>query len=62
MKIASFTYQDHTRIGVVIGDEIVDLSKALPSLPTDMITFIEQGDSAIEAASQAAGNGSHRKS
>ncbi len=47
MKLATFTYQNQTRIGAVIENQIVDgLGDA--SLPTDMIEFLEQGDSALQ--------------
>jgi len=47
MKLATFTYQNQTRIGAVIENQIVDgLSDA--SFPTDMIEFLEQGDSALQ--------------
>ena len=46
MKLATFTYQNQTRIGAVIENQIVDgLGDA--SLPTNMIEFLEQGDSAL---------------
>ncbi len=54
MKLATFTHQGKTRIGVVKGDAIVDLSAAAPSLPTEMIGFLEAGDAAMDAARKAA--------
>ena len=33
MKLATFTHSGTTRIGVVDGDEVVDLSAAAPELP-----------------------------
>lgn len=45
MKLATFTYQNQTRIGAVVDNEIVD-GLANSSLPTDMITFLEQGETA----------------
>ena len=47
MKLATFTYQNQTRIGAVIENQIVD-GLADASLPTDMIEFLEQGDSALQ--------------
>lgn len=46
MKLATFTYQNQTRIGVVIENQIVD-GRGDATLPTDMIEFLEQGDSAL---------------
>ena len=47
MKLATFTYQNQTRIGAVIENQIVD-GLADASLPTNMIEFLEQGDSALQ--------------
>jgi 2-keto-4-pentenoate hydratase/2-oxohepta-3-ene-1,7-dioic acid hydratase in catechol pathway len=47
MKLATFTYQNQTRIGAVVENHIVD-GLADASLPTDMIEFLEQGDSALQ--------------
>jgi 2-keto-4-pentenoate hydratase/2-oxohepta-3-ene-1,7-dioic acid hydratase in catechol pathway len=47
MKLATFTYQNQTRIGAVIENQIVD-GLADENLPTDMIAFLEQGDSALQ--------------
>ncbi|MEP0070143.1 fumarylacetoacetate hydrolase family protein [Pyruvatibacter sp.] len=53
MKLATFTYGGTTRIGKVVDDKIIDLSKAAPSLPTDMISFLAAGDAAMAAAQKA---------
>ena len=57
MKLATFTHAGATRIGVVDGDEIVDLSVAAPDLPREMIAFLEAGAGAMEAARAAVGEG-----
>lgn len=54
MKLATFTHGGSTRLGVVIGDEIVDLAAAVPSLPRDMIAFLAAGAPALDAARRAA--------
>jgi 2-keto-4-pentenoate hydratase/2-oxohepta-3-ene-1,7-dioic acid hydratase in catechol pathway len=56
MKLATFTHQGVTRIGVVNGDAIVDLAVAAPELPREMIAFLEAGTEALERARQAAAN------
>lgn len=56
MKLATFTYQGVTRIGVVNGDAIVDLAAAAPQLPREMISFLEAGAEAIELARKATAN------
>lgn len=53
MKLATFTHGGATRIGKVVDDKIIDLSKADPSLPTDMISFLAAGDAAMAAAQKA---------
>jgi len=57
MKLATFTHAGATRIGVVDGDEVVDLSAAAPELPQEMIAFLEAGPEAMEAARAAMGTG-----
>jgi 2-keto-4-pentenoate hydratase/2-oxohepta-3-ene-1,7-dioic acid hydratase in catechol pathway len=57
MKLATFTHAGATRIGVVDGDEMVDLSVAAPELPQEMIAFLEAGPEAMEEARAALGNG-----
>ena len=47
MKLATFTHQNQTRIGAVVENQIVD-GLADATLPTDMIAFLEQGDSALQ--------------
>lgn len=54
MKLATFTQAGSTRIGVVDGEAIVDLSAAAPSLPTEMCAFLAAGADALAAARQAA--------
>ncbi|MBW2235573.1 MAG: fumarylacetoacetate hydrolase family protein [Deltaproteobacteria bacterium] len=53
MKLATFTQDDVTRIGVVDGDAIVDLAAAAPDLPRDMLGFLEAGSKALHAARAA---------
>jgi 2-keto-4-pentenoate hydratase/2-oxohepta-3-ene-1,7-dioic acid hydratase in catechol pathway len=53
MKLATFTHAGSTRIGAVDGDAIVDLGAAAPSLPRDMLGFLEAGPEALAAAQSA---------
>jgi 2-keto-4-pentenoate hydratase/2-oxohepta-3-ene-1,7-dioic acid hydratase in catechol pathway len=57
MKLATFTHAGSTRIGVVDGDQIVDLSKAAPTLPNTMLAFLEAGPEAMETARAALAEG-----
>ena len=53
MKLATFTHGGETRIGVVVGELVVDLSKAAPELPTNKRDFLVAGDPAMEMAREA---------
>jgi len=57
MKLATFTHAGTTRIGVVDGDEVVDLSASAPDLPRDMLAFLEAGPDAMQAANAAVAAG-----
>jgi 2-keto-4-pentenoate hydratase/2-oxohepta-3-ene-1,7-dioic acid hydratase in catechol pathway len=54
MKLATFTQAGSTRIGVVRGEEIIDLSAAAPELPRDLIGFLSAGPRARQRAGEAA--------
>lgn len=54
MKLATFTHDGVTRLGVVEGDGIVDLGDAAPALPHDMVAFLEAGPQALAHARAAA--------
>lgn len=54
MKLATFTHGGLTRIGIVEGDAIVDLSIAAPNLPREMCAFLAAGTETLNAAKQAA--------
>ncbi|HJO24024.1 MAG: fumarylacetoacetate hydrolase family protein [Myxococcota bacterium] len=53
MKLATFTTSGAVRIGVVVGEEVVDLEAHAPGLPTEMIAFLEAGSDALQAAQRA---------
>ncbi len=55
MKLATFTHDDVTRIGVVEGTTVVDLAAAAPELPTEMAAFLAAGEAAMVAARAAVG-------
>ena len=52
MRLISFTESSNTRIGLLQGDHIIDLSQVAPSLPSDMLSFLEAGDGAMLQAAQ----------
>jgi 2-keto-4-pentenoate hydratase/2-oxohepta-3-ene-1,7-dioic acid hydratase in catechol pathway len=55
MRLITFTHSGATRIGIVHGDDVVDLSVAAPDLPRDMVGFLAAGAPAIDAARQTGG-------
>lgn len=55
MKLVTFTESARTRIGVVAGDAVVDLSIAAPALPATMKGLIGAGPAAWAEARSAAG-------
>lgn len=57
MRLATFTHDGSTRLGLADGDEIVDLAAAAPGLPREMIAFLEAGTEAMETARGAIAQG-----
>ena len=53
MKLATFTHRGSTRVGVVHGQDVVDLSAAAPDLPTEMSALLAAGDDAMLKARNA---------
>ena len=63
MKLVTFTPaggKGSTRIGVLDGDAVVDLSVAAPNLPREMCAFLAAGADALAAAGQAGSNSAAR--
>ena len=54
MKLATFTHCGSTRIGVVEGDEVIDLTEAAPDLPREMTALFEAPPGALDRARRAA--------
>lgn len=52
MKLVTFSESSTTRIGLLRDKQIIDLSALAPSLPTDMLEFLQAGDSAMQEARQ----------
>ena len=49
MKLATFSQDGVTCIGLVMDDRMINLSVADPDLPTDMIALLEVGDGVKKA-------------
>jgi len=53
MKLVRFTLEENIRLGLVRGDELIDLTSASDGrLPADMLTFLQQGEAALQMARQ----------
>ncbi len=50
MRLIRFTEDHRTRIGLLKGDGVIDLGRASPGLPEDMLTFLEGGDEMMALA------------
>jgi acylpyruvate hydrolase len=53
MKLVTFSYEGLTRIGLISGSSILDLSRALPNLPRTMLDFLAAGEPALQQARDA---------
>ena len=56
MRLVTFQGQSGPAIGVRLGDKVIDLSKAAPDLPGDMIGLLQGGESSLAKAKAAANN------
>ena len=59
MKLATFTDGNGARIGIVVGELVIDLSAAAPELPTDMTAFLAAGDAAMDRAREVQDDADH---
>jgi len=53
MKLATFTDEKGTRLGIIDGSSIIDLAAAAPELPADTKSFLAAGEAAWAAARTA---------
>ena len=61
MRLITFTQHDSTRIGLVKGDGVIDLSQAASRLPTEMKQLLESGDEGMAVARSAESAAPHFK-
>ncbi len=54
MRLVAFDDSGAARLGVLRGEEVIDLSRAAPLLPRDLAGLIRQGGDAFAAAADAA--------
>jgi 2-keto-4-pentenoate hydratase/2-oxohepta-3-ene-1,7-dioic acid hydratase in catechol pathway len=60
MRLATFTHAGATRIGVVVGDDVVDLAEGAPDLPRAMEAFLAAGAPALAAAERSVAHAASR--
>jgi 2-keto-4-pentenoate hydratase/2-oxohepta-3-ene-1,7-dioic acid hydratase in catechol pathway len=60
MRLASFHVDSGVRSGVVVGDEIVDLAAAAPTLDAAWAELLERGPESLEQARQIVESGANR--
>jgi 2-keto-4-pentenoate hydratase/2-oxohepta-3-ene-1,7-dioic acid hydratase in catechol pathway len=56
MRLVTFLHTDGPRLGVRLGDVLVDLAVAAPELPREMKALLTLGEPGLKAASAAAAN------
>ena len=61
MRLASFSFEDTKRVGIVVDDEIVDLYLAEPEAPTNMRDFLALGEDGRVMAEMAVERGGNRR-
>ncbi len=53
MKLITFTLQGQTRLGALVDDQVFDLNDLDPSLPNNMLAFLDAGKPALLRAQAA---------
>jgi 2-keto-4-pentenoate hydratase/2-oxohepta-3-ene-1,7-dioic acid hydratase in catechol pathway len=59
MKLTTFTHNQQTRVGAIVGNEVVD-SLAHPGIAYTIIEFLAQGERAVTALQQLIASGTSR--
>jgi 2-keto-4-pentenoate hydratase/2-oxohepta-3-ene-1,7-dioic acid hydratase in catechol pathway len=59
MKLVTFSHANQTRVGAVVGEEIID-SLGNPQIPATMLEFLSAGESALAAMSGHINSGKNR--
>lgn len=60
MRFITFEHLGKRRVGVLLENEVVDLSAGDSSIPETMRNFLEGGETTLAAARRATENGKHR--
>ena len=53
MRLVTFIYHNQPRLGALLGDSILDLNRANPAIPADILLLLGAGASALELAREA---------
>jgi 2-keto-4-pentenoate hydratase/2-oxohepta-3-ene-1,7-dioic acid hydratase in catechol pathway len=61
MKLATIVTADGSRVAVVDGDEVIDVSAVASDLPTDMASLLEAGDVVVDRIREAVSAGVPRR-
>ena len=54
MRLVAFDDKGTAKLGVLLGEAVVDLTRAAPELPRDLVSLIKAGPAAFSAAGEAA--------
>jgi 2-keto-4-pentenoate hydratase/2-oxohepta-3-ene-1,7-dioic acid hydratase in catechol pathway len=60
MRLATFSHAGATRVGVLAGDEMIDLAAAAPELPREMVAFLAAGAPALRRTADRLANARER--
>lgn len=59
MQLVTFSESGQSRVGLLSGEGIIDLSIACPDLPTEMLSLIQAGPDALAMASKVSDQAPH---
>lgn len=60
MRLARFTHDNRTRLGVIVGDEVIDAGDD-PTVPLDLLTVLEAGEVGLAAVRRLAARADVRR-
>ena len=60
MKLCTFAQAGALRVGIIVADEVVDLSQAAPEQPRELVALLAAGPAALARARSAAANARER--
>lgn len=61
MKLITFRSGETTRLGVLVGDDVIDLNKADPSIPADLREALAAGIDLVAAAGRVVASGAGQR-